>query len=231
MTEAEDIKPKYNLEGLFNPAHAHPDDAHSILMRLVPENSRVLELGCSSGYLSGYLVQEKQCYVTGFELDPVAAKVAATRCNEVFTVDLDRPNAILLQDSYDVLLAPAVLEHLKYPQMVLETIRSKLRRDATVLVSLPNIAHWSMRLNLLRGKFDYTEYGLMDKTHVHFYTIKTGRDLLERSGYSVENMYIAGSGIQNILNAMLRRIGKSHTKLLWPSLLGYELIFLAHPKP
>src|SRR6185369_3962409 len=86
--------PKYHLEQVFDPARAHPDDAHSILMRLIPPNSRVLELGCATGYLSGYMEQTLGCRVTGLELDPVSAAVAAERCSEVYTADLDAPDAL-----------------------------------------------------------------------------------------------------------------------------------------
>src|SRR5579859_570659 len=151
-TTNEDQHPKYDLDGIFNPARAHPDDVHSILMRLVPVRTQVIELGCSSGYLSGYMEREKKCRVTGLEPDPVATKIAGERCSEVHTVDLDNPTSLdIVTGQYDVLLAAAVLEHLKYPDTVLNTLRPKLRPRATVLVNVPNIAHWSMRLKLLRG--------------------------------------------------------------------------------
>jgi len=222
--------PKYDLDGLFDPARSHPGDAHSILMRLIPPKTHVLELGCSSGYLSGYLVREKGCFVTGLDVEPMATKIAATRCNEVYTVDLDRAEVLdVVHGTYDVLLAPAVLEHLKYPDNILTQARSKLTPKATVLISLPNIAHWSMRLNLLRGRFNYTDYGLMDRTHVHFYTVKTGRHLLENCGYKVERLYVAGSAVQNTVSSAARRLGKSFESPILPGLLGYELIYLAHP--
>jgi O-antigen biosynthesis protein len=221
--------PKYDLDGIFDPSTSHPNDAHSILMRLVPAGSRVLELGCSSGYLSGYLVIKKGCYVTGVEVDPVATRIAASRCQEVYTVDLDTPTALdAIQGTFDVLLAPAVLEHLKYPEQILNAARAKLTHNANIIVSLPNIAHWSMRLNLLRGSFDYTDYGLMDKTHVHFYNVRTGRKLIESCGYQVDALYIAGSALQNVISKISKQLGKSFDKPIFPNLLGYELIYLAH---
>ena len=86
--------PKYHLDGIFDPGRAHPDDAHSILMRLIPRGSHVLEPGCASGYLSGYMEQALSCRVTGLEADPAAAQIAAQRCSEVHTVDLDAPQAL-----------------------------------------------------------------------------------------------------------------------------------------
>jgi methionine biosynthesis protein MetW len=226
--------PKYHLDSIFDPARAHPDDAHSILMRLTPRGSRVLELGCASGYLSGYMEQRLGCRVTGLEFDHNAVAIAQTRCSEAYQVDLDAPDALAVAHAsapYDVLLAAAVLEHLKYPERLLIDAKRLLKPEALVIVSLPNIAYWKMRLNLLRGHFDYEDYGIMDRTHLRLYTLKTGRELLDSHGYSVEQVLIAGSGLQNAVNAVARAAGRSHVPNILPSLLAYELIYLAAYKP
>jgi protein-L-isoaspartate O-methyltransferase len=70
------VKPKYHLEDIFNPQQAHPDDAHSVLMRIIPRASRVLEVGCASGYLSGYMERLLACRVTVLEFDPTATAIA-----------------------------------------------------------------------------------------------------------------------------------------------------------
>lgn len=222
--------PKYHLESIFDPQHTHPDDAHSVLMRLIPPNSRVMELGCASGYLSGYMEQALGCRVTGLEADAAAVEIAKSRCSEVYQVDLDSENALQAAHSsapYDVLLAAAVLEHLKYPERLLRQSRELLKPDAKVIVSLPNIAHWSIRRKLLRGKFDYEDYGIMDRTHVHFYTLSTGRQLLEQTGLRVESTCIAGSGVQNLMNAFSRRFRRPLPKPLFPALFAYEFIMVA----
>ena len=224
------ITPKYHLDSIFDPARAHPDDAHSILMRLIPPGSRVLELGCASGYLSGYMEQALSCRVTGLEFDPVATAIAAARCSEVYTVDLDAVDALepaAASAPYDVLLAAAVLEHSKHPRRVLAEARALLKPGGRVIVSLPNVAHWQIRLKLLAGNFDYEDYGIMDRTHLCLYTLKTGRELVESQGYHVEQILIAGSGLQNGLSGLSRRLGLSTPPLIFPGLLGYELIYVA----
>ncbi len=222
--------PKYHLDDIFNPETAHPDDAHSILMRLIPKDAKVLELGCASGYLSGYMEQKLGCRVTGLEADPVATAIAAQRCSEVHTVDLDAPDALesaRASAPYDVLFAAAVLEHLKYPERLLQNAHALLKPGARVIVSLPNVAHWGVRLKLLFGRFDYTDYGVMDRTHMHLYTLKTGRELVESQGYPVEQVLIAGSALQNLLNGRARRGGQPMPSLILPNLFGYELIYVA----
>jgi methionine biosynthesis protein MetW len=222
--------PKYHLEKIFDPLRAHPDDAHSLLMRLIPPSSRVLELGCATGYLSGYMEQALGCRVTGMELDSAAAAIAAQRCAEVYTADLDAPDALAparASAPYDVLLAAAVLEHLKNPVRLLQDAKPLLEPDACVIISLPNMAHWSVRLRLMRGQFDYSDYGIMDRTHLHFYTVKTGRALLEEQGFVVESFHIAGSGLQNLINRSARAFARQMPAPLLPGLLAYELIYVA----
>lgn len=227
-------RPKYHLDDIFNPSTAHPDDAHTILMRLIPSAANVLELGCASGYLSGYMEQKLGCRVTGLEADPAATTIARTRCSEVYTVDLDAPDALdctRASAPYDVLFAAAVLEHLKYPERLLRAAHDLLKPGAQVIVSLPNVAHWSVRLRLLLGHFDYTDYGVMDKTHLKLYTLNSGRALLSDQGYSLEQVFIAGSGLQNALNGLARHWGRVLPRLVLPGLLGYELIYLARYRP
>ncbi|MGQ9889669.1 MAG: methyltransferase domain-containing protein [Aggregatilineales bacterium] len=134
---------------------------------------------------------------------------------------------------YDLLLAAAVLEHLRQPERVLCEARPLLRPNARVIVivSLPNIAHWRSRLRLLLGRFEYQDYGIMDRTHSRFYTLSTGRALLESNGYRVERLHIAGSGLQNALNAAARRLGRPASRPILPGLLAYELIYEACSLP
>lgn len=226
-------QPKYDLGAAFDPAQAHPDDAHSLLMRLVPPNSRVLELGCATGYLSGYMERGLGCRVTGLEYDSSSAAIASTRATEVYTADLDASGALdpaRASAPYDVLFAAAVLEHLKDAPGLLRSVRPLLTDDARMIMSLPNIAHWGVRLGLLGGRFDYTEYGIMDRTHLHFYTARTGRALLEENGYAVESFHIAGSGLQNALNGLARRMNRPLPRPILPGPLAYELIYVARSR-
>ncbi|MBN2471810.1 MAG: hypothetical protein JXN59_13900, partial [Anaerolineae bacterium] len=77
------------------------------------------------------------------------------------------------------------------------------------------------------GHFDYVDYGVMDRTHCRLYTAQTGRALLESQGYPVEALHIAGSGLQNMLNAAARRRGRSLPQPVLPGLFAYELIYVA----
>jgi O-antigen biosynthesis protein len=226
--------PKYHMAHIFDPTQAGDYDSHTLQMQLVPSATRVLELGCASGYIAGYMERALGCRVTGLDFDADAVAIARQRCSEAHTVDLDAPDAfdvVRANAPYDVLYAANVLEHLRFPERVLQQARGLLTDDAHVIVALPNIANWRFRLMLLAGRFDYTDYGVMDRTHTRLYTFKTGRELLEQNGYRVIETHIAGSFVQNTLMSLGSRLGAKQRQipLVLPGLFAYELIYLAQP--
>ena len=150
---------------------------------------RVVEFGCSTGYVSRIL-KERGCYVVGIEVDPDAAARAREVCDRVKVGDLDELDLAseLGGETFDVGLFGEVLEHLKYPQRALMQTRQLLAPGGYVVVSVPNIAHASIRLALLKGEFDYEEMGILDDTHLKYYTRKSIVDLLEGCGFMVDQV-------------------------------------------
>jgi len=216
--------PKYHLSNSFDPASAHPFDSHSIQARLIPPGSRVLELGCASGYMSSYLEKAKGCTVVGLDSDPAAIDCARQRIHHAFVADLEGnepfKEAALLAP-FDVLYAANVLEHIRNAPSVLKAGRELLKPGGIAVVALPNIAHWSIRLKLLRGGFEYTDYGIMDRTHVTFYTLSSAQELLEGAGFKITTTYVAGSLLQNLVWSVWPT-----APLILPNLLAYEVILL-----
>ena len=165
------------------------NDPHTRLVLMTPEGSRVLDVGCSRGDMAAAL-KERGCRVTGVEMDPDAAAVAEKVCERVIVGDLDLLElpALLGSEKFDVVLFGDVLEHLKYPQRVLGMARQVLSPEGFIGVSVPNIAHGSIRLMLLKGEFIYEDVGILDDTHLRFYTRKSICDLLEGCGYLVDSV-------------------------------------------
>jgi 2-polyprenyl-3-methyl-5-hydroxy-6-metoxy-1,4-benzoquinol methylase len=147
------------------------------ILRLVGRDKRVLELGCGSGHMSTVL-HEQGCTVVGIEIDPRAAQSAASICERVIIGDLDYLDFYqqLGNDRFDIVLAADVLEHLKDPLSVLQTVKQFLTPHGHVVISVPNVAHISIRLALLAGRFPYGKTGLLDETHLRFLT----RESLEK---------------------------------------------------
>lgn len=166
------------------------DNAHAHQLRAVPTGSRVLELGCATGYLSRYLKEERGCRVVGVELDEAAAERARAHCERVVVGDLDQLvlSDVLDEGAFDVILAGDVLEHLKSPGQVLAAARRVLAPGGRVVATIPNVAHGDLRLALLAGRFTYQRLGLLDETHLRFFTLAGVHALFEQAGYAVHRV-------------------------------------------
>jgi len=177
----EPKRSKYDIQ-----IHMDQEDVHTREVRMIGPGQTVLECGCDTGYVSKALV-EIGCTVTGIELNPAAADAARAFCEDVFVTDLDGFDFLLeLGDRrFDVVLFGDVLEHLKDPWGVLRRARAVLNPDGRVVASIPNIAERNVVLNLLLGQFEYRERGLLDETHLRFFTAQSVRHLFEATGYVV----------------------------------------------
>lgn len=177
------------------PAHAFkyteyqpdPNSTHSKVVSLVPPATRVLEFGCATGYMSEVLKERLGCTVVGIEIDPGAAAMAEEHTDRVIVGDAEKIDyaAELAGEEFDVVLFADVLEHLKEPADVLRRVRPFISENGVVIASIPNIAHASVRLALLGGEFRYREWGLLDDTHLRFFTRASIQDLFEESGYAI----------------------------------------------
>ena len=167
------------------------DSTHARVVRLVGTDARVLELGPSSGHMSGVL-RDQGCSVVGIELDSEAATAASRYCERVIVGDLDTidVDAELGSDRFDVIVAADVLEHLKDPLAAVCKLRRFLTPDGFFVISLPNVAHGSVRLALLQGHFRYQRTGLLDETHLRFFTRETIIELLDSAKLYVAEMFL-----------------------------------------
>lgn len=167
----------------------HPATSHAIMLELVGCGKRVLEFGCAGGYMSRWLVAAGN-RVTGVEIDPSMAEEARAFCEEVVVADLDarRVPDLFPEALFDVAIFGDVLEHVRDPWRVLEETRAVLGPGGSVVISIPNVAHGNVRLSLLAGNFDYQELGILDNTHLRFFTLKTVKELCTRAGYAIERI-------------------------------------------
>jgi 2-polyprenyl-3-methyl-5-hydroxy-6-metoxy-1,4-benzoquinol methylase len=144
----------------------------------------VLDVGCGFATTSENL-QRLGNDVTGIESSDVACAVAAQRISRVVHADLqdfERIDAELGAQSFDALVFADVLEHLAWPAGVLQRYLRLLKPAGSVIVSLPNVGLWSVRLAHLAGRWEYEETGVLDRTHLRFFTRRSARRLLENAG-------------------------------------------------
>ncbi len=184
--DARALAPRYDFAAVdFDSRSVHAD-----VVRLVGEGARVLELGPATGYMSRAF-RERDCSVVGIEIDPGMAERAEEFCERVVVGDLDTLDlsAELGEDRFDAIVAADVLEHLKDPLAALQSLRPFLKDDGTFVLSIPNVAHGSVRLALLTGHFDYRDIGLLDSTHLRFFTRDSLLDLLDEAELGVIDMH------------------------------------------
>jgi SAM-dependent methyltransferase len=161
-------------------------DGHLMMIEAVPAGVRVLDVGCAGGYLARPLTQAG-CTVVGVEPDAAAAETARVYCASVTQGDFEDPATRAgLPGPFDVVIFGDVLEHLRDPWSALAAASELLAPDGRVIASIPNIAHWSARLTILRGRFPHADSGLFDKTHLRFFTRRSAHALAERTGYRIE---------------------------------------------
>jgi len=162
-------------------------ETHLKVISWVAPGSRVLEVGCATGYVGKILVETKGCQVTGLELDPGAAEAARQNGLTVIEGSLeDARFRASISDRFDFVLATDVLEHLRDPAAVLEDFKRWLGPRGRAIIAVPNVATWQIRNQLFfRGDFEYQETGILDRTHLHFFTWYTLHRLVTSQGWSI----------------------------------------------
>ena len=157
---------------------------------LVPtEARRVLDVGCGAGALGAALREERGIEVMGLELSPDAAARARERLDAVVEADLDALDDLPFErGSFDAMVFGDVLEHLRDPHRLLRVLRPWLADDGALVCSIPNVGHWSVVLPLLaQDRWSYADAGLLDRTHVHFFTLTEAELMLRECGFTLQS--------------------------------------------
>jgi len=189
---------------------------------LVPKFSKCLDVGCSSGNLGKRLIEKKECKVHGIEHNRIAAGSAlANGYEEVFDIDLNTYKSELkdINEKYDTIICADILEHLINPDSVLRDISKLLGKNGRIIISLPNVAFIQVRLELLFGRWKYKKYGIMDSTHLRFFSIKSGCSMVKKANLNIDKVIPYNQfGILKLLRVLI---------YLMPSLFAYQFIIIS----
>lgn len=167
--------------GLCHEFNDYYGELRTDLEPFIPRTAQdVLEIGCARGATGKYLQERLGVRVTGVELNPVVAAEAAQVLHRVICGDFLRTD---IDDKYDVVVASELFEHLLDPFAFFVKCRSLLRPGGRIVLSVPNVGHYSVVQDLLAGRWDYLPIGLLCWTHVRFFTAATLRDWLEAAGF------------------------------------------------
>lgn len=187
-TESSAHKYQYDFDPTDNSTAAR-------LCRLVGHDKAVLELGCAAGSMSKVLQRHYGCTITGIEYDAAAAELARPYCEEVHVADLEKtPASTLTSQQFDVVLMADVLEHLRDSAFHIRDVKQLLRPGGRLVMSVPNIAHNGILAQLWCGQFNYTDTGILDNTHVRFFTPHSLRALLEAAGLTIDHSDTVDTG-------------------------------------
>jgi O-antigen biosynthesis protein len=164
---------------------AKGNDSLSEIGRLITPGSTVLDLGASTGALGRFLRDDKKCIVDGVELDPAAAAAARPYYRSLLELDLEIVNLgqYFTAEGYDAIVCADVLEHIKDPGSVLTQLQPLLAEGGRLLISIPNVGYAGVVAGLIQGQFRYRATGLLDSTHLRFFTRASLLELLDKHGF------------------------------------------------
>jgi len=199
----------------------YSDSFNNVVYSRIEPNSYVLDVGCWSGNLGKRLINEKNCRVDGVEINESASvKALENGYAKIYKVNLNSEMLNFdINAKYDYMVFADVLEHLINPNEVLKLLKDFVSDKGRIVVSLPNVAFIQNRLNLLLGKWNYREFGTLDKTHLKFFTMDTAKDLLERSGYKV----VSVEGYNQFSSLKFLEVFRK----FFPRLFSYQLLLVA----
>lgn len=163
-----------------------------LLVKVPLSSKRILEIGCGEGRLAAvYQRRNPSVAYLGVELFEDAGRQASNHMHDVVVGDIEQSSTIAELDKringekFDALLFGDVLEHLRDPWRVLAELRTRVSEGGVCIACIPNVSHWSLLAEQLKGRWDYADAGLLDRTHLRFFTLETAVELFERAGWTV----------------------------------------------
>lgn len=191
---------------------------------------RALDLGCGAGD-NARLLQAQGWQVDGVTLSAAEAQRAQAVCQRIWVYNLEQGLPPDLHETYDLILCSHVLEHLTQPAQLLQQLHARLAPAGGLVVALPNLMHYRTRLPLMFGRFEYTDMGVMDHTHLRWFTFASAQRLLRENGFVIEVATVETSlppgqltrhlpiGLQTGMRTLLQAVS--------PGFFGLQLLYRA----
>jgi len=228
------IFPEFQEYFVHYPLKDSKGSSHYYVRRMVGSNQDVIDIGCGEGYLAAELKKSGNC-ISGIDVLPTASETLSL--DRYYSADLDKGISSVVSQLNGIRFTRAilldVLEHLKRPETILDECHDILDDDGQLIISVPNIANIAVRLSLLFGQFNYTERGILDKTHLRFFTRQSIREMARSRGYEVVEEQMTVIPIElicklpshNPLMRMSNFLLRAATRIA-PSLFGYQTMLV-----
>lgn len=232
---AHSTEPYENLHIYFREIKPDERSSLSVLVDIVSANSRVLDLGTGSGALGHYLRLHKTCIVDGVTYNAAEAAHASPHYRRIEVADLDSVTLTDLfpTERYDFIICADVLEHLKQPEHVLAECQKLLQPNGQLLISIPNAGYAGLIAELLEGEFKYRDEGLLDRTHLRFFTRRSLQRFLDQHGWHINaietiDRSLPTSEFTTAFDSLPPAVARH--LLAIPDALSYQFITRAQPK-
>jgi len=230
--------PIYSELYVSYPLKLYPFSSHQTVIKLLnnKENQRILDIGCGDGLFSEYIKNGNT--KVGVDFIPESENIKKN-LNEYYQNDLNNglPEEIKKKDKFDYILMLDILEHLYNYENILDQSKELLKPDGKMIISLPNIANIYVRLGLLFGRFSYGDKGILDRTHLKFFTYSSIKKILKEHNLDAVKQKVTPIPIIEVLpNFLKNNVGKVFNFLLYivtvlfKRLFGYQFIFIARNK-
>ena len=178
------------MAALMKQTPAHEVVNRDLLALMPLDARRVVEVGCMHGALAeAYRALNPTAHYTGIDIDPEYARVAAARCDLALPGDIEQFEPAVFEALFpsDCWVFGDCLEHLRDPWRIVRAIRERIASGGSLLVCIPNAQHWSVQMRLATGAFRYEDSGLLDRTHLRWFTRITLFEMFQQAGWRIEN--------------------------------------------
>ncbi|HKY67343.1 MAG TPA: bifunctional glycosyltransferase/class I SAM-dependent methyltransferase [Acidimicrobiales bacterium] len=204
-----------------------PNSSHAILLGMIDdaEPKRILDVGCGPAWVADELRRRGHSVVG---VDGVAYDGVRDRVDEFHQADLEDGLPAEIGGEFDLVIAGDIIEHVRWPDRLMDELATRLANDGEMLASVPNFAHWYPRARVSLGLFDYDQRGILDRTHLRHFTRRSFRRLVKESSLELVELRYSGlplgavglSGLgPRIVQGLDRRLVRT-----WPTMFAYQLI-------
>jgi 2-polyprenyl-3-methyl-5-hydroxy-6-metoxy-1,4-benzoquinol methylase len=160
------------------------------ITQIIPDGAKVLDIGAGNGLLANMLqAVHRELIVDGVEPDNYACEIANKFYRKLYRGYAKEFMDKIIDEDYDFIILADVIEHMNDPLEFLQELASLISNKTRIIMSVPNIAFGAIRIALLCGDFDYVDSGLLEKTHVRFFTLKTLEELTNKAGLFIDKLY------------------------------------------
>lgn len=176
----KNVKKFYDERSAVYNFSMNPGSLYDKIFTIIGSNKKILDVGCANGNFAK-LLKENGNLVYGIEVSPVMARNAKKFLDRVIVGNIEEIELPWKKKTFDVILLMDVLEHLFLPEDIVKNLSAYLKTDGTIIISIPNIANWQVRWQLLFGKFDSSKTAILEEGHIRFFTFDSAKQMFEKN--------------------------------------------------